>query len=196
MILIIDNYDSFTFNVFQALSTMTDRVIRVMRNDDPRIRNLLEQEISHLVISPGPGRPSGAGITLEAVKAFAGRVPVLGVCLGHQAIGEAFGGRVVQARRLMHGKSSRITHEGSGLYGGLPNPFEAIRYHSLALEYRSLPETLEVTSRADDGEIMGVRHREYNVEGVQFHPESFGSPGGEAVFRNFLKIKGGMRNAA
>ena len=196
MVLIIDNYDSFTFNVYQALSTMTEKAVRVVRNDDPGIRDLLKENITHLVISPGPGRPSGAGITLEAVRSFAGRIPILGVCLGHQAIGEAFGGKVIQARRLMHGKTSRITHRGTGLYGGLPNPFHAIRYHSLALEYRSLPEVLEVTSTADDGEVMGVRHREFNVEGVQFHPESFGSPGGEAVFRNFLEIRGGMRNAA
>ena len=196
MILIIDNYDSFTFNVFQAISAMTDWIVKVVRNDASGLRDLVKLDISHLVISPGPGRPSGAGITLDAVRAFAGSIPILGVCLGHQAIGEAFGARVIQARCLMHGKLSTIIHGGTGLYGGLPNPFEAVRYHSLALERGSLPDVLEVTSTAQDGEVMGVRHREFNVEGVQFHPESFGSPGGEAVFRNFLEIQGGIRDAA
>jgi len=195
MVLIIDNYDSFTYNVYQALSTMTDTV-EVIRNDCAGINDILRMDVSHLVISPGPGRPSGAGISLEAVRAFAGSIPVLGVCLGHQTIGQVFGGQVVHAHQLMHGKSSWITHSGSGLFQGLPNPFEAIRYHSLALEKESLPEVLAVTATSDDGEIMGVRHREYNVEGVQFHPESFGTAGGEAVFENFLGLCGGIRNAA
>jgi anthranilate synthase component 2 len=152
--------------------------------------------ISHLVISPGPGRPDDAGISLEAVRTFAGKMPVLGVCLGHQTIGQAFGGHVVHAGQLMHGKSSFISHPDNGLFKGLPNPFEVIRYHSLALERATLPGVLEVTATSDDGEIMGVRHRLYNVEGVQFHPESFGSVGGEAIFDNFLKLSGGMRHAA
>lgn len=195
MVLIIDNYDSFTYNIYQALSTITDDV-QVVRNDRVGIEDLLRMDISHLVISPGPGRPEGAGISLEAVKSFAGRIPVLGVCLGHQTIGQVFGGKVVHADRLMHGKSSKITHSGNGLFRGLPNPFEAIRYHSLAVEKESLPGELEITATADDGEIMGFKHREYLVEGVQFHPESFGTVGGIAIFRNFLRVDGGVRDAA
>jgi anthranilate synthase/aminodeoxychorismate synthase-like glutamine amidotransferase len=195
MVLIIDNYDSFTYNIYQALSTITDDV-QVVRNDRVTIEDLLRMDISHLVISPGPGRPEGAGISLEAVKSFAGRIPVLGVCLGHQTIGQVFGGKVVHADRLMHGKSSKITHSGNGLFRGLPNPFEAIRYHSLAVEKESLPGELEITATADDGEIMGFKHREYLVEGVQFHPESFGTVGGIAIFRNFLRVNGGVSDAA
>lgn len=195
MVLIIDNYDSFTYNIYQSVSTMTDRV-EVVRNDRITVREMERMPITHLVISPGPGRPEGAGISLEAVRTFSGKVPVLGVCLGHQTIGQVFGGHVVHAGQLMHGKSSLINHSGSGLFAGFPNPFEAIRYHSLALEKETLPEILEVTASSDDGEIMGVRHRIYNVEGVQFHPESFGSVGGEAIFENFLTSGGGMRDAA
>lgn len=195
MVLIIDNYDSFTFNIYQAISTMTDRV-RVVRNDRVTVDDLMRMEISHLVISPGPGRPDGAGISLEAVRNFTGRLPILGVCLGHQTIGQAFGAKVVHADRLMHGKASKIGHTGKGLFRGLPDPFEAIRYHSLALEKGSLPDDLLVTATADDGEIMGIRHREFNIEGVQFHPESFGTVGGEAIFENFLEIDGGLRDAA
>ena len=195
MVLIIDNYDSFTYNIYQALSTINDDV-QVVRNDHVGIEDLLRMDISHLVISPGPGRPEGAGISLEAVRSFTGRIPVLGVCLGHQTIGQVFGGKVVHADRLMHGKSSKITHSGNGLFRGLPNPFEAIRYHSLAVEKESLPGELEITATADDGEIMGFKHREYLVEGVQFHPESFGTVGGIAIFRNFLRVDGGVRDAA
>jgi anthranilate synthase/aminodeoxychorismate synthase-like glutamine amidotransferase len=195
LVLIIDNYDSFTYNIYQAISTMTDRV-QVVRNDRIGIKDLEGGDISHLVISPGPGRPDGAGISLEAVRRFAGRLPVLGVCLGHQTIGQVFGCRVVHAGRLMHGKPSRITHAGHGLFVGFPNPFDAIRYHSLALDRDSLPAVLEVTATAEDGEIMGIRHRDYNVEGVQFHPESFGTVGGEAIFENFLRVRGGVRDAA
>jgi len=195
MILIIDNYDSFTYNIYQAVSTMTDHV-EVLRNDRISVREMGDMSITHLVISPGPGRPDGAGVSIEAVRAFSGKIPVLGVCLGHQTIGQVFGGRVVHAGQLMHGKSSHISHSGSGLFAGFPNPFEAVRYHSLALEGESLPEILEVTATSDDGEIMGIRHRLFTVEGVQFHPESFGSAGGEAIFENFLMLKGGMRHAA
>jgi len=195
MIFIIDNYDSFTYNIYQSLSTMTDRV-EVVRNDKITTGEMEKMPITHLVISPGPGRPERAGISLEAVKTFSGRIPILGVCLGHQTIGQVFGGRVVHAGQLMHGKSSLISHSGNGLFAGFPNPFEAIRYHSLALERETLPEVLEVTSSSDDGEIMGVRHRLYNVEGVQFHPESFGSVGGDAIFENFLMSSGGLRHAA
>jgi len=195
MILILDNYDSFTYNIYQSVSTMTDRV-EVVRNDRITVGEMAGMPITHLVVSPGPGRPEGAGISMEAVRAFSGKIPVLGVCLGHQTIGQVFGGRVVHARRLMHGKSSPISHTGNGLFAGFTNPFEAIRYHSLALESTTLPEVLEVTATSDDGEIMGIRHRLFNVEGVQFHPESFGSEGGEAIFRNFLTLNGGMRHAA
>ena len=195
MIFIIDNYDSFTYNIYQSISTMTERV-EVVRNDRITVREMEEMPISHLVVSPGPGRPEGAGVSLDAVRAFSGKIPVLGVCLGHQTIGQVFGGRVVHAGQLMHGKSSLISHSGKGLFAGFLNPFEAIRYHSLALESETLPEILEVTATSDDGEIMGVRHHRYNVEGVQFHPESFGSIGGEVIFENFLKLSGGMRHAA
>ena len=195
MIFILDNYDSFTYNIYQSISTMTDRV-EVVRNDQVTVREMEKMPISHLVISPGPGRPDDAGISLEAVRVFAGKMPILGVCLGHQTIGQTFGGHVVHAGQLMHGKSSFIFHPDNGLFTGLSNPFEAIRYHSLALERATLPGILEVTATSDDGEIMGVRHRLYNVEGVQFHPESFGSAGGEAIFDNFLKLNGGMRHAA
>jgi anthranilate synthase component 2 len=195
MIFIIDNYDSFTYNIYQSVSTMTDRV-EVVRNDKISVREMGSMPITHLVISPGPGRPEGAGISMEAVSVFSGQIPVLGVCLGHQTIGQVFGGRVVHAGQLMHGKSSLISHSGNGLFTGFPNPFEAIRYHSLALEGETLPEILEITATSDDGEIMGVRHRQYNVEGVQFHPESFGSVGGDAIFENFLRLNGGMRHAA
>ena len=195
MVLIIDNYDSFTYNVYQALSTMTDKV-KVLRNDHAGINEILRMDLSHLVISPGPGKPSGAGVSLEAVRALSGRVPVLGVCLGHQTIGQVFGGKVIHARRLMHGKSSRITHSGNGLFHGLPNPLEAIRYHSLALDRKFVPQDLVVTATSEDGEIMGVRHRKYNIEGVQFHPESFGTEMGETIFENFLKLRGGIRDAA
>jgi anthranilate synthase/aminodeoxychorismate synthase-like glutamine amidotransferase len=195
MLLIIDNYDSFTYNIYQAICTMTSDV-EVVRNDRITLQGLEEKGISHLVISPGPGRPEGAGISMDAVRAFAGRIPILGVCLGHQTIGQVFGGKVVHADRLMHGKPSMIQHSGKGLFEGLPMPFEAIRYHSLALEKGTLPGDLEVTASSDDGEIMGVRHGRFNIEGVQFHPESFGTVGGEAIFENFLKIEGGVRDAA
>ena len=198
MLLIIDNYDSFTYNIYQAICTMVHDAmeVEVVRNDRITLAALGEKRMSHLVISPGPGRPEGAGISMEAVKAFAGRIPILGVCLGHQTIGQVFGGKVIHADRLMHGKPSMIHHHEKGVFQGLPLPFEAIRYHSLALEKKSLPDDLEVTASSEDGEIMGVSHRRFNVEGVQFHPESFGTVGGEAIFRNFLKIEGGMRNAA
>jgi anthranilate synthase/aminodeoxychorismate synthase-like glutamine amidotransferase len=195
MLLIIDNYDSFTYNIYQAICTMTSDV-EVVRNDRITLQGLEEKRMSHLVISPGPGRPEGAGISMDAVRTFAGRIPILGVCLGHQTIGQVFGGKVVHADRLMHGKPSMIQHSGKGLFEGLPLPFEAIRYHSLALEKGTLPGDLEVTASSDDGEVMGVSHRQFVVEGVQFHPESFGTVGGEAIFENFLKIKGGVRNAA
>ncbi len=195
MILLIDNYDSFTYNIYQALSVLVREVV-VVRNDEKTVEELERMKPTHLVISPGPGRPERAGVSKQAVRRFAGRIPVLGVCLGHQAIGEEFGGRVVRAARLMHGKSSLVTHDGKGIFADLPHPFEVIRYHSLAVERATLPAELAVTAEADDGEIMGVRHREFTVDGVQFHPESFGTVGGEAVFRNFLAQQGGTRHDA
>ncbi len=195
MLLIIYNYDSFTYNIYQAICTMVDDV-KVVRNDRVTLPELEKMGMSHLVISPGPGRPEGAGISIDAVKAFAGRIPVLGVCLGHQTVGQVFGGKVIHAKKLMHGKSSMIEHSGRGLFEGLPDPFEAIRYHSLVLEKGSLPADLKVTASSEDGEIMGVSHDRFHIEGVQFHPESFGTVGGEAIFENFLKLEGGMRNAA
>jgi len=195
MVLLIDNYDSFTFNIYQALAVLT-REVTVVRNDEKTPEEMERLDPTHLVISPGPGRPDRAGASEEAIRRFCGRIPVLGVCLGHQAIGEVFGGRIVRAKSLMHGKSSVVTHDGKGVFAGLPQPFTAIRYHSLAIERATLPPGLTVTAEAEDGEIMGVRHHSLNVEGVQFHPESFGTVGGETIFRNFLAAKGGSRHAA
>jgi anthranilate synthase/aminodeoxychorismate synthase-like glutamine amidotransferase len=195
MVLIIDNYDSFTYNIYQSVCTMADDV-KVLRNDEVTAGQLEEMEIEHLIISPGPGRPEGAGVSMEAIRLFAGRIPILGVCLGHQSIGQVFGCKVVHATRIMHGKSSMVQHEGKGVFAGLSAPFEAIRYHSLALQEDTLPEELEVTARAEDGEIMAIRHTTCNIEGVQFHPESFGTMDGDIIFRNFLESKGGLRDAA
>ena len=188
MILIIDNYDSFTYNIFQALSVLAPAV-EVVRNYAIAVDELAALPLTHLVVSPGPGRPMGAGISKEAVRRLAGRVPILGVCLGHQSIGEVFGGEVVHAARLMHGKTSLISHDGCGVFEGLPNPFEAIRYHSLALDRNSLPPDLIVTAEAEDGEVMGLRQRSLAVEDVQFHPESFGTLGGDRIFANFLRYQ-------
>jgi len=195
MVLIIDNYDSFTYNIYQAISTIAERV-KVVRNDRVGMEELMKMDITHLVISPGPGKPEGAGISLEAVRKLRGRIPILGVCLGHQTIGQAFGATVVPAGRLMHGKSSRVSHNGNGVFKDLPDPFEAVRYHSLALERDSLPPDLVVSAAAEDGEIMGIRHLKFNIEGVQFHPESFGTVGGKTIFGNFLGVDGGIRDAA
>ncbi|TNF47650.1 aminodeoxychorismate/anthranilate synthase component II [bacterium] len=195
MVLIIDNYDSFTFNIYQSISTMVDEV-RVVRNDQITVEELKALPLTHLIISPGPGRPDNAGISKEAIRLLAGKIPVLGVCLGHQAIGEVFGCDIVHAAHIMHGKASSISHPGEGVFAGLPSPFEAIRYHSLSVERSSVPEELEITAEADDGEIMGIRHRTMAVEGVQFHPESFGTLDGDRVFENFLNYRGGVRHAA
>ena len=185
-ILIIDNYDSFTYNLVQYLGELGADV-DVVRNDVEDAPKLLEREVSGLVVSPGPGVPEDAGVSVEAVKRFAARgTPVLGVCLGHQAIGVAYGGRIVRARSIMHGKTSPIEHDGKGLFVDLPLPFEATRYHSLVIEDSSCPAALDVTARTADGEIMGLRHRELPVEGVQFHPESILTSVGKALLRNFL----------
>lgn len=182
MILLIDNYDSFTFNLYQLIDVLAP--VNVRYNDRVRMEDL--DAANAIVISPGPGRPDDAGQTLDIIRDYAGHVPILGVCLGHQAIAKAFGGRVIRAPRLMHGKTSRVYHNGNGLYEGLPSPFEVGRYHSLIVEDVTLPETLEVTSYTSDGEIMGIRHRELAVEGVQFHPESILTPQGSRLIRNFF----------
>jgi anthranilate synthase/aminodeoxychorismate synthase-like glutamine amidotransferase len=187
----IDNYDSFTYNLVQYLGELGAE-IDVVRNDAAPLEELVERRASGVVISPGPGRPETAGVSIAAVTAFARLgTPVLGVCLGHQAIGEAFGGRIAQARTLMHGKTSPIHHDQSGLFEGLPTPLEATRYHSLVVEPESCPASLGVSARSPDGEIMGLRHRELPVEGVQFHPESILTPEGKRLLANFLSRCGG-----
>ena len=185
-LLMIDNYDSFTYNLVQYLGELGAEV-DVVRNDVFETQALLARSPDGVVISPGPGEPAGAGVSIEVVTRFAEQgIPVLGVCLGHQAIGVAFGGRVVRARAIMHGKTSKIEHDGRGVFAGLPQPFEATRYHSLVIEEASCPDALDVTARTADGEIMGVRHRELRVEGVQFHPESILTQVGKPLLQNFL----------
>ncbi|HEX5629105.1 MAG TPA: aminodeoxychorismate/anthranilate synthase component II [Usitatibacteraceae bacterium] len=185
MLLMIDNYDSFTYNLVQYLGELGEDV-RVFRNDEVTVEEIAALAPARIVISPGPCTPNEAGVSLPAIARFAGKIPILGVCLGHQAIGQAFGGRVVHARTLMHGKVSPIHHGGKGVFRGLPSPFNATRYHSLAIERASCPAELEITAWTEDGEIMGVRHRTLAVEGVQFHPESILTEHGHALLRNFL----------
>jgi para-aminobenzoate synthetase component 2 len=192
-LLLIDNYDSFTYNLVQAFLILGAEV-DVRRNDAVTVAEALASAPTHVCISPGPGTPYEAGISMEIIRAFAGKVPVFGVCLGHQSIVEVFGGKVVRAGRLMHGKTSQITHDGLGLFDGLPNPCEIGRYHSLIAQPESLPEHLLVTARTAEGEIMGVRHRELMVEGVQFHPESVLTPDGPRLMGNFLAQTGGHRD--
>ena len=190
MLLMIDNYDSFTYNIVQYFGELGQEV-KVFRNDAITLDEIAALNPDYLVISPGPGTPAQAGISLAAIAEFAGKIPLLGVCLGHQAIGEAFGGRVVHARRLMHGKVSPIQHEGVGVFRGLPNPLACTRYHSLAIERESLPAELQITAWTDDGEIMGVRHKRLAVEGVQFHPESILTERGHDMLNNFLEEHAG-----
>jgi anthranilate synthase component 2 len=185
MILLIDNYDSFTYNIFQYLSELGEEVL-VVRNDKTDIEAIEGMKPERIVISPGPSTPLHAGISNDVIKYFAPRLPILGVCLGHQCIGYSYGGRVVQADRIMHGKSSFIHHSGRGVFAGLPSPFSAIRYHSLMVQCDGLPQCLEITAWTDDGTIMGLRHRDYPLEGVQFHPESFMTEQGKALLKNFL----------
>ncbi|HEY2678937.1 MAG TPA: aminodeoxychorismate/anthranilate synthase component II [Steroidobacteraceae bacterium] len=185
-ILLIDNYDSFTYNLVQAFLVLGAEV-DVHRNDAITVEQALGQDHTHLVISPGPGTPKDAGVSMSMIKAFAGRIPIFGVCLGHQSLVEVFGGKVVRAGRLMHGKVSKVSHDGKKLYAGMQQEFEAGRYHSLIAEPDSIPGTLEVTSRTERGEIMGVRHRTLPIEGVQFHPESVLTPDGPILMGNFLK---------
>jgi anthranilate synthase/aminodeoxychorismate synthase-like glutamine amidotransferase len=184
-ILLIDNYDSFTYNLVQAF-LMLDADVLVYRNDAISTADARALEATHLVISPGPGRPSDAGCSLDMIDTFAGEIPVLGVCLGHQCLVEHFGGEIVSAAQLMHGKTSAITHDGQGIYAELPNPLEVGRYHSLAAARDRIPKVLSVTARTDDGEIMGVRHQAIKAEGVQFHPESVLTPEGPRLLENFL----------
>jgi len=186
MLLMIDNYDSFTYNIVQYFGELGEDV-RVYRNDEITIEQIEALNPDRICISPGPKAPAQAGISVEVLKHFAGKKPILGVCLGHQAIGEAFGGKVIRAKQVMHGKTSLIAHTGVGVFKDIPSPFTVIRYHSLAIERASLPSCLEVTAWTDDGEIMGVRHREYDIEGVQFHPESILSEHGHALLKNFLE---------
>jgi anthranilate synthase component 2 len=182
----IDNYDSFTYNIVQYFGELGEQV-HTVRNDEITLGEIAAMNPDRICISPGPKSPVDAGVSVAVLKEFKGRVPILGVCLGHQAIGEAFGGKVIRAKQVMHGKTSLIAHTGVGVFKGLPSPFTVIRYHSLAIERSSLPSCLEVTAWTDDGEIMGVRHKEYDIEGVQFHPESILSEYGHALLKNFLE---------
>jgi anthranilate synthase component 2/para-aminobenzoate synthetase component 2 len=193
-LLLIDNYDSFTYNLVQAFMVLGAEVL-VHRNDSITVEQAKSLKPTHLCISPGPGTPYDAGVSMRMIEAFAGEVPVFGVCLGHQSLVEVFGGKVVRAGRLMHGKTSLVHHDGKNILKNMPEPFEAGRYHSLIAQPESLPETLEVTARTDEGEIMGVRHRTLTIEGVQFHPESVLTPDGPVLMGNFLQQRSGRRAA-
>lgn len=186
MLLMIDNYDSFTYNLVQYLGELGEDVL-VKRNDEISVQEIEKLAPNRIVISPGPCSPSEAGISVATIEKFAGKIPLLGVCLGHQSIGQAFGGRIVHAKTLMHGKTSEITHTNAGVFRGLPSPYRATRYHSLVIERESCPDCLEITAWTDDGEIMGVRHKTLPIEGVQFHPESIMTEHGHALLKNFLK---------
>ena len=191
-LLLVDNYDSFTYNLVQAFLVLGAEVL-VYRNDEITLEAADALAPTHLCISPGPGTPRDAGVSMQMIRHFAGRIPVLGVCLGHQSITEAFGGKVVRNWRLMHGKTSRIEHDGSGVFAGLPQPLEVGRYHSLVAQPESMPAELVVTARSAEGEIMGLRHATLAIEGVQFHPESVLTPQGPLLMGNFLKMTGGLR---
>jgi anthranilate synthase component II len=186
MLLMIDNYDSFTYNIVQYFGELGQDV-HTVRNDQVTIDEIAAMAPDRICISPGPKSPKDAGISVEVLQQFKGKLPILGVCLGHQAIGEAFGGKVVRAKQVMHGKTSLVAHTGVGVFRDIPSPFTVIRYHSLAIERASLPACLEVTAWTDDGEIMGVRHKDYDIEGVQFHPESILSEHGHKLLQNFLE---------
>ena len=191
-LLLIDNYDSFTYNLVQAFLVLGAEV-EVIRNDAISVEDALKKDITHLCISPGPGTPRDAGVSMAMIRAFAGKLPIFGVCLGHQSIVEAFGGEVVRAPRLMHGKTSLVSHDGRTLFAGLPQPCEVGRYHSLIAAPETVPAELEVCATTDQGEIMAVRHRRYVIEGVQFHPESVLTPQGPQLMGNFLALRGGQR---
>ncbi len=186
MLLMIDNYDSFTYNLVQYFGELGEDV-KVVRNDEMTVQQIAAMNPQRIVVSPGPCTPNEAGVSVPVIRHFAGKIPLLGVCLGHQSIGQAFGGRIVHARQLMHGKVSRISHRNTGVFRELPNPLTATRYHSLVIQRESLPDCLEVTAWTDDGEIMGVRHKNLAVEGVQFHPESILTERGHDLLANFLK---------
>ncbi len=187
MLVIIDNYDSFTYNIVQTIGGFdSSSKLLVYRNDEIDIEGLAALKPDRLLISPGPCTPAKAGISIEAIRYFSGKIPVLGVCLGHQSIGEAFGGRIVRAGRIMHGKTSPVSHDGKGVFTGLPNPFDAMRYHSLVVSEDDLPECLYVTARTEQGEMMGLRHKTLPLEGVQFHPESIMTPDGVQLLKNFM----------
>ena len=187
MLLVIDNYDSFTYNLVQYLAELGQQV-RVVRNDEVSVDDIERMCPEHIVISPGPCTPNEAGISLDVIRRLAGKIPILGVCLGHQAIGQAFGGKVIRAKEVVHGRTSRVFHDDKGIFAGLANPFEATRYHSLVVERSSLPDCLEITAKTWDEEIMGLRHKSLPVEGVQFHPESFLTKVGKDLLRNFLRV--------
>jgi len=188
MLLLIDNYDSFTYNLYQYLNELGEDVL-VLRNDKITIKEIEDLKPERIVISPGPSTPQNAGISNDAIRHFGTEIPVLGVCLGHQCIGYSYGGKVSAAKKIMHGKASQIHHSGRGVFKGLPEPFSAIRYHSLAVERERLPQELEITAWVDDGTIMGLKHKKYPVEGIQFHPESFMTQHGRQLLKNFLEIK-------
>lgn len=191
MIIVIDNYDSFTYNIVQYLRELGADVL-VKRNDEITLEQIEGLNPTHLLISPGPCTPNEAGISMAAIRHFAGKIPVLGVCLGHQSIGQVFGGKVVKAQKMMHGKTSRVSHQGAGILEGVPSPFTATRYHSLVVEKLSFPEELEVIAQSEDGEIMALRHRELDVTGLQFHPESILTEGGMQMLQNFVTGRTGV----
>ncbi len=193
-LLLIDNYDSFTYNLVQAFLVLGAEVL-VHRNDQITLEQAESLQPTHLCISPGPGTPYDAGVSMQMIRHFAGKLPIFGVCLGHQSLVEVFGGKVVRAGRLMHGKVSQVSHDGKGILAGMSNPFEAGRYHSLIAAPESMPEVLEVTAKTPEGEIMGVRHKQYAIEGVQFHPESILTPEGPILMGNFLKLTSAVREA-
>lgn len=192
MILMIDNYDSFTYNLVQYLGEL-GADLEVRRNDKITVEEIERMAPTHILISPGPGTPDESGVSLDIIKRLGGKIPILGVCLGHQCIDQVYGGKVVRAARLMHGKTSPILHDGKSVFAGLPSPFTATRYHSLIAEPASVPDCLEVSARTLEGEIMGLRHKELTVEGIQFHPESILTEHGKEMLANFLKLKGGRR---
>ncbi|WP_028560697.1 aminodeoxychorismate/anthranilate synthase component II [Paenibacillus pinihumi] len=190
MILVIDNYDSFTYNLVQYLGELGEDIV-VKRNDEIDLDGIAELAPDHILISPGPCTPNEAGVSLALIDRFKGQIPILGVCLGHQAIGQAFGGDVIRAEQLMHGKTSPILHDGRTIFEGIPSPYTATRYHSLIVKRETLPDCLEISAETAEGEIMGLRHKEYLIEGVQFHPESIITEHGLTLLRNFLKLKAG-----
>ncbi|MCK5081896.1 MAG: aminodeoxychorismate/anthranilate synthase component II [Candidatus Omnitrophica bacterium] len=189
MILMIDNYDSFTYNLVQYFGELGGDLM-VYRNDELTLEQITRMAVTHIVISPGPGRPEGAGISVDLIREFAGTVPILGVCLGHQSIGYAYGGKIIRAKKLMHGKTSMIRHNNKEIFKGIENPFEATRYHSLVIDKKTMPKCLVVTARTSDGEIMALKHKDFPLWGVQFHPESILTTEGKKILKNFLNMKG------